>query len=102
MRCPPDVASAVQEAGKPSIQSLHLEEIAAYVAAQDERPYRAKQIADWLYQKRVSSFDDMTDLPQALRQQLATEFTLESPETVRVLGSKDTTQKFLFRLIDGN
>jgi 23S rRNA (adenine2503-C2)-methyltransferase len=44
----------------------------------------------------------MTDLPQALRQQLATEFTLGSLETVRVLGSKDTTQKFLFRLIDGN
>ena len=102
MRCPPDVASAVQEAGKPSIQSLHLEEIAAYVAAQDQRPYRAKQIADWLYQKRVSSFDDMTDLPQALRQQLAAEFTLGSLETVRVLGSKDTTQKFLFRLVDGN
>ena len=102
MRCPPDVACAVQEAGKPSIQSLRLEEIAAYVAAQDQRPYRAKQIADWLYQKRVSSFDDMTDLPQALRQQLSTEFTLESLETVRVLGSKDTTRKFLFRLVDGN
>jgi len=102
MRCAPDVASAVQEAGKPSIQSLRLEEIAAYVAAQDQRPYRAKQIVDWLYQKRVSSFDDMTDLPQVLRQQLATEFTLESLATVRVLGSKDTTQKFLFRLVDGN
>ena len=92
----------MQKAGKPSIQSLLLEEIAADLATRNERPYRAKQIADWLYQKRVTSFDAMTDLPQALRAQLAAEFSLDHLETVRVLGSKDTTQKFLFRLSDGN
>jgi 23S rRNA (adenine2503-C2)-methyltransferase len=102
MSCPSEVTSVVQKAGKPSIQSLLLEEIAAYLATQNERPYRAKQIADWLYQKRVASFDAMTDLPQALRAHLAAEFMLDSLETVRVLGSKDTTQKFLFRLSDGN
>jgi len=102
MSCPSDVTSVVQEAGKPSIQSLLLEELAAYFATLNERPYCAKQIADWLYQKRVTSFDAMTDLPQALRAQLAAEFTLDRLETVRVLGSKDTTQKFLFRLSDGN
>ena len=57
---------------------------------------------DWLYQKRVHSFDAMTDLPQALRIHLAEKFSLVPLETVRVLGSKDTTQKFLFRLSDGN
>jgi 23S rRNA (adenine2503-C2)-methyltransferase len=66
------------------------------------KPYRAKQIIDWLYQKRVTSYDEMTDLPQALRVKLAEEFELVKPEVVRVLGSKDTTQKFLFRLHDGN
>ena len=64
--------------------------------------YRAKQVVDWLYQKRANSFDAMTDLPQTLRAQLAEKFSFESLETVRVLGSKDTTQKFLFRLGDGN
>jgi 23S rRNA (adenine2503-C2)-methyltransferase len=102
MSCPSDVTSVVRKAGKPSIQSLLLEEIAADLATRNERPYRATQIADWLYQKRVTSFDAMTDLPQALRAQLAAEFTLDCLETVRVLGSKDTTQKFLFRLSDGN
>ena len=45
MSCPPAVTSVVQKAGKPSIQSLLLEEIGAYLATQKERPYRAKQIA---------------------------------------------------------
>ena len=88
--------------GKPSIQSLLLEEIAAYLATQNERPYRAKQIVDWIYEKRVTSFDAMSDLPLELRHRLAEAFEFRPLETVRVLGSKDTTRKFLFRLADGN
>src|SRR6266566_2293805 len=97
-----DVLFLVQLASKPSIQSLLLEEIAAQLAAQNQRPYRAKQIADWLYEKRVHSFEAMTDLPQDLRRHLAEEFSFGNLETVRVLGSEDTTRKFLFRLGDGN
>jgi 23S rRNA (adenine2503-C2)-methyltransferase len=59
-------------------------------------------MADWLYEKRVHSFDEMSDLPKALRNGLATEFAFDNLETVRVLGSNDTTRKFLFRLSDGN
>ena len=92
----------MQTAAKPSIQSLLLEEIAAYLATQNQRPYRAKQIADWIYKKRVNSFEEMTDLPQDLRNRLAEEFVFGGVETVRVLGSEDTTRKFLFRLQDGN
>src|SRR5436853_6021789 len=44
----------------------------------------------------------MTDLPQALRMQLADNFSFDSIDVLRVLGSKDTTRKFLFRLRDGN
>src|SRR5438270_13616532 len=99
---PSDVTSIVQKAVKPSIQSLLLEEIAAHLATQNQRPYRAKQIADWLYEKRVNSFEEMTDLPQDLRNRLAEEFAFGNLETVRVLGSEDTTRKFLFRLGDGN
>lgn len=83
---------------KTAIQSLFLSELEEDV----EPPYRAKQIAEWLYQKRIESFDAMTNLPQALRDQLATKFAFEKFEQVRVLGSKDTTQKFLWRLRDGN
>ncbi len=85
-----------------SIKSLSLEEIAGDVAELNEPPYRARQIVDWIYQKRAGAFDAMTDLPQALRAQLKDRFSFDDLEIVRVLGSKDTTQKFLFRLGDGN
>jgi 23S rRNA (adenine2503-C2)-methyltransferase len=92
----------VQLQQKRAIKSLLLDELSQHFARLGEPRYRAKQIADWLYQKRATSFDAMTDLPQPLRAQLAAEFPLDRLETVRVLGSKDTTQKFLFRLSDGN
>ncbi|HEY2139038.1 MAG TPA: 23S rRNA (adenine(2503)-C(2))-methyltransferase RlmN [Chthoniobacterales bacterium] len=85
-----------------SIHSLLLDEIEVFLATQNQRPYRAKQIADWLYEKRVNSFEAMSDLPQALRHSLSVEFAFQNLETVRVLGSADTTRKFLFRLSDGN
>jgi 23S rRNA (adenine2503-C2)-methyltransferase len=92
----------VQPATRRSIHSLFLDEIAAFLGSQNERPYRAKQIVNWIYRKRVASFAEMSDLPQPLRDRLAQEFNFGAPETVRVLGSKDTTRKFLFRLADGN
>jgi 23S rRNA (adenine2503-C2)-methyltransferase len=81
---------------------LHLHEVQENVRALGEKPYRATQIVDWLYQKRAASFDDMTDLPRDLRAALAKQFTFSKIDIVRVLGSRDTTRKFLFRLADGN
>jgi 23S rRNA (adenine2503-C2)-methyltransferase len=92
----------VQAPDKRSIHSLLLDEIAADLAARNERPYRAKQIVYWIYQKRVTSFQAMSDLSLELRQRLTETFAFRELETVRVLGSKDTTRKFLFRLADGN
>ncbi len=99
--CRRDVIWSVPPA-KPSIHSLLLDEIEGYLGALNQRPYRAKQIVDWIYEKRVNSFEEMSDLPKALRDGLANEFVFGNLETVRVLGSKDTTRKFLFRLADGN
>ena len=93
----------MQTAGKPSIQSLSPGRNRGDLAAWNERPYRAKQIVDWLYEKRVTSFEAMTDLPQRSHEApRRRSLTFDSLETVRVLGSKDTTRKFLFRLADGN
>jgi 23S rRNA (adenine2503-C2)-methyltransferase len=92
----------VQTAGKRTVHSLLLDEIESYLATQNERPYRAKQVVDWLYEKRVESFEAMSDLPQTLRERLASEFAFTNLATVRVLGSEDTTRKFLFRLGDGS
>src|SRR4051812_40912624 len=96
------VPSFVQPASKRSIHALLLEEVESFLVTQNQKPYRAKQIADWLYEKRVNSFAEMSDLPQALRERLANEFAFHNLETVRVLGSKNTTRKFLFRLGDGS
>ena len=84
------------------IKSLTLEELTAHFAAQGEPAYRAKQVAVWLYKKRVNAFDAMTDLPAPIRARLADDFSFTVPEVVRVLGSRDTTRKFLFRLGDGS
>lgn len=64
--------------------------------------YRIKQVLDWLYAKRVVSWDEMTNLPQELRQSLKASFSIELPELIRVQGSKDTTAKFLWRFKDGD
>jgi len=87
---------------KPSLTGITLEELADFLENRGAASYRAKQITDWIYKKRVASFDAMTDLPNELRAELGMEFDPPKTEVVRVLGSKDTTQKFLFRLRDQN
>ena len=87
---------------KPSLTGITLEELADFLEKRDAVSYRAKQVTDWIYKKRVVSFDAMTDLPGELRAELTAEFDTPKTEIVRVLGSKDTTQKFLFRLRDQN
>ncbi len=81
--------------------SLTREELAARFSANGQPGFRANQLLDWVYRKRARAFDTMTDLPAALRADLARQFSLGTIETVRRLGSNDTTQKFLFRLADG-
>ena len=87
---------------KTDIRSLRLEELETATHQLGEPSYRAGQIANWLYQRRVPSFDAMTDVPQAVRAALSGKFSFDKIEMVRVLGSRDTTRKFLFRLADGS
>lgn len=87
---------------KPALTGIILEELADFLQKRGAPSYRAKQITDWIYKKRVASFDAMTDLPNDLRTEFTTEFDSPKMEVVRVLGSKDTTRKFLFRLRDEN
>ncbi len=86
---------------KPSIIGLHKTEISRILENCGQPKYRADQVIDWIYQKRVTSFAEMSNLPQALRETLEDQFSFVNMENVSVNGSKDTTQKFLFRLNDG-
>jgi 23S rRNA (adenine2503-C2)-methyltransferase len=84
------------------VKSLLLSELEEEMRELGEPNYRAAQIVDWLYQKRVETFEKMTDLPQVLRARLSEKFSFDKTDIVRVLGSQDTTRKFLFRLSDDN
>jgi 23S rRNA (adenine2503-C2)-methyltransferase len=90
----------VNKNGRDDIKSAQIQELEEKVRQSGEPVYRARQIVDWLYQKRVQSFNEMTDLPQGFRNRLAEQFDFSRMDTVRVLGSHDTTRKFLLRLND--
>lgn len=85
----------------PSVFSMTLDDWIAWAEANGQTRFRAKQIVQWIFEKRVKSWDGMTNLSQALRDQLRSEFSIERLPVVRLTGSKDTTRKFLFRLHDG-
>ncbi len=63
--------------------------------------YRADQVAQWVYRHAVSSYDQMTNLPVALRHLLAERLPLRRLEVVRAQQSGDGTVKYLFALPDG-
>ncbi|MCI5602255.1 MAG: 23S rRNA (adenine(2503)-C(2))-methyltransferase RlmN [Clostridiales bacterium] len=88
---------------KQDIMLYSLDELKDYLNSIGEKPFRAKQIYEWLHQKLVESFDDMTNISKNLKEKLNNDFYIQSLEMVQVLTSKiDGTQKFLFRLNDGN
>ena len=67
----------------------------------DAPAFRRRQVAEWVFRKRVTSFDAMTSLPAPCRAALGARFTLAALELVRSQGSRDSTRKFLWRLNDG-
>ena len=86
---------------KPSIYSLRLDEMKEWLTSNGEKAFRAGQIYEWLYEKRVQTFEDMSNLPKALREKLEAEFALTTLSTIIKQESKDGTIKFLFQLQDG-
>jgi len=92
----------VTNAGNTDIKSLRVGELQEQLCELGEPSYRTGQITDWLYKNRVNTIDEMTDLPRSLSTRLMEKFSLGKIDLVRVLGAGDTTQKFLFRLADGN
>lgn len=95
------MSSPATESSPPSVLGFNPTDWEKWLAQHGEKPYRAKQVLEWIFQKRVSSFADMTNLSEGLRQRLQTEFSIDALTCVRVEGSIDTTRKFLFRLHDG-
>jgi len=90
-----------QAAGRTDLLGLSRERLAAVLAPVADRPFRARQIYQALYERGVRDFTEMTDLPQALRQRLAERFRIGLPEIAQRQPAADGTCKYLFRLADG-
>ena len=73
-----------------------------YLVSKGEKPFRASQIIEWLYRHKIESFDEMTNVKKSFIEELKKDFTLDTLEVVTSQKSFDGTQKFLFRLSDGN
>jgi len=87
---------------KRNIYDLTLEEWTNWLKEKKEPTYRAKQIFDWLYVKRIESIDQMTNLSKGMREKLDNDFEFQSLDTLTQHASTDGTVKFLFKLIDGH
>ncbi|MDU6292893.1 MAG: 23S rRNA (adenine(2503)-C(2))-methyltransferase RlmN [Streptococcus mitis] len=86
---------------KPSIYSLTRQTMQEWVLEQGEKKFRADQIWEWLYRKRVQSFEEMTNLSKDLIAKLNDQFVVNPLKQRIVQESADGTVKYLFELPDG-
>jgi len=86
---------------KVDIKSLTREELESRFAGWNQPAYRVAQLLDWLYVRRAVDWNEMSNLPKALREQLREQFTLQTLALVQKQGAADTTRKFLWKLADG-
>jgi len=85
---------------KESVYSLQPKQLEEWLKENGEKPFRAAQIFDWLYNKRVKTFAEMSNLSKGLREKLEASFALTTLSTIVQQESKDGTIKFLFQLQD--
>lgn len=85
------------------IRSLNKEEMSELAVRLGEKPFRGKQLFQWIHEKRTDSFDSMTNLPGVFRDKLKEEFIIDPFRVERKQVSKDeSTAKFLFSLSEGD
>ena len=91
----------IQTKQKQSIYSLEFKALESWLRDQGEPSFRAGQIFDWLYQKRVNSLEDMSNLSKELRTKLENHFTITTLKEIARHKSSDGTIKLLYELQDG-
>lgn len=85
---------------KPNIKDLCFKDLVEFLLEHEHPAYRARQICQWLFQKRAISFGEMTNLSASLRAELEQQFAIGRLKTLRRVASRDGTVKFLFGLND--
>jgi 23S rRNA (adenine2503-C2)-methyltransferase len=95
------VTVAAPPAARQELLGLPLPKLAAALAGAIDRPFRVRQLYAALHRRRIEDFGEMTDLPAALRRELAARFSLDLPAVSERIDSGDGTTKYLLRLSDG-
>lgn len=85
-----------------NIKDYDLEDLKQELTSIGEKGFRAEQIFKWLYQEKVKSFDEMTNLSLELREKLKNNYTICNYNILKKLESSDGTKKYLFDILDGN
>jgi 23S rRNA (adenine2503-C2)-methyltransferase len=86
---------------KPNIKDLNFNELTAFLAERKHPAYRGQQIRQWLFQKRVREFAEMTNLSRELHDELEQHFSIGRLTILKRAEARDGTVKFLFGLGDG-
>jgi len=87
---------------KPEIKDLTPEQLAQWFQQHGMRSFRVTQVLKWIYLHQAESFEEMSDLSKETRQHLTENFSLERLKIEKKETSQDGSQKYLFRLRDGN
>lgn len=87
---------------KASIYGMTFEQLETWLADHGQKKFRAQQVWDWLYRKRVKSFSHMKNVNKDCIQLLEEHFTIQPLKLALKQESQDGTIKFLFELEDGN
>ena len=85
-----------------NLLGLDLKGLESFFAELDEKPFRARQLLQWIHQYRVIDFDEMTNLSKTLRQKLQDSAEIKPPEVLEEHLSKDGTRKWIIKLSCGN
>ena len=85
-----------------NIKNYTIEELKEEMNKIGEKPFRAEQIYKWIYEARVSDFEEMTNLSLDLRNKLKENYELKEFKILKKQVSSDGTKKYLFDVLDGN
>ena len=85
-----------------SIYGVTFEDLQQFMLENTEKKYRASQVFDWLYKKKVTSFEEMTNLSPSVLELLKTNFELTALKKIVEFKSTDGTVKYLYGLEDMN
>ena len=97
-----DMFTEIEDIKKLDIRSMMFDELAVWVKAVGQPAFRAKQIFEWVHEKGIADAEEMTNVPKKLIEEIKKQGMHGVEEVTRLVSKQDGTNKFLFRLQDGN